>query len=104
MGRRTPVNRIAYVRYAPKGREYVARCPREDIGPGDHVEVLARDSEWRDGQVVSITHQRWACGDAVVNLASEVRMELVNDPVEGLYVERIVQPARPTLRLVTSRP
>lgn len=73
---RTPLIRVAHVKFSPNGKAYPARCDRQDIFEGHVVEVLMRadseDAYFLDGVVDSISHHRWNCSCRVVNLTSEV--------------------------------
>jgi len=100
--KRAALVRVAFIKYAPGGKVYCARCDRKDIGAGDLVEVLASDGTYLDAEVVNIAHHRWSCKDTVVNLASEVHTSIGLDDDGSLLLERVENSARGHLRLVHS--
>ena len=88
--------RVAIIQYSPQGKEFSARCGRQDINEGDEVEVLTHDDTYLPARVVRIQHEHWRCRDRVVNLASEVTYAIDTD---GTFI-RTVRPRRPALCLV----
>lgn len=80
---RTPLIRVAHVKFTPNGKAYPARCDRQDICEGHEVEVLMRadseDAYFIDGVVDSISHHRWNCSCRVVNLTREVEYSISAD-------------------------
>lgn len=77
---RTPLARIAYVQFSPQGKSYPLACEREDIGPGDEVDVCMFVGTPKafnmDGVVTSIAYERWECRSRVEYLTREVSYTL----------------------------
>ena len=97
---KTPMIRVATIKFSPQGKRYLARCDRRDIGVGDKVEVLAHDGCYENAEVVGIQHERWHCTRInVVNLASEFEHRFCLDD-DDFYLTRTVKSARPALHLV----
>jgi hypothetical protein len=100
--KRAALIRVAFIKYAPAGKVYCARCDRKDIGAGAVVEVLTTDGTYLDAEVVDIAHHRWSCKDTVVNLASEVHTSIGLDENGRILLERVVNLSHAHLRLVYS--
>lgn len=90
--RKTPFNRIAFVKLTPQGKSYAMRCEREDLRVGDHVEVEmyagTERSYFDDGVITDISFQRWDCSCHVVNHRNEVSYSI--DTTNGLQLIRRV--------------
>lgn len=75
-----PIARIAYVKFSPEGKSYPLACVREDIEPGDEVDVCmfvgTPEAFNMDGVVTSIAYERWECRSRVEYLTSEVEYTL----------------------------
>lgn len=94
--KRTPLNRIALFKFTPFGKEYLAACPRRDIGPGAKVEIESTNGTIDEGEIVEILHERWHCTKFKVNcLVSEVEYSIC--PEHGSFWARTVRPASPMI-------
>jgi hypothetical protein len=89
---KTPVQRIAFVRLSPKGKSYAMRCDREDLIEGDEVEVLmyagTKKEYYDDGEITSISHQRWNCSCNVINHICEVNYSFSDKALVRSIVEK----------------
>lgn len=87
---KTPLIRVAHVKFSPNGTAYPTRCDRQDIREGHEVDVLMRaDSEnayFMNGLVDSISHHRWSCSCRVANLTSEVEYSITAD---GMFDRKV---------------
>ena len=98
--KRTPLRRIAIVKFTPHGKCYPASCERTDIGKGDQVEIIMRNGTICDGEVVAIQHERWECTSLkVLHLSSEVEYGFCGDH-DNFGFTRTIKPTRAALYLV----
>ena len=98
--KRTPLRRIAIVKFTPHGKCYLASCERRDIGKGDQVEIIMRNGTICDGEVVDIQHERWSCTSLKIeHLSSEVEYGFCGEE-DNFGFTRTVKTTRPALYLV----
>lgn len=79
---KTPLQRIAFVKFTPQGKSYAMKCDRDDLVVGDEVEVLMYAGSTKEcyssGEITSVSHQRWNCSCHVLNHVCEVNLTFDN--------------------------
>lgn len=89
---RSPIQRVAFVRLTPQGKTYAMRCDREDLGVGDHVEVLmhaeSAQPHWDSGVIEDIAYLRWHCSCHVKCHRDEMRIEI--DSTNGFQMRHTI--------------
>jgi len=89
----TKLNRIALFKFTEFGKEYLAMCPRSNIGPGAKVEIEASDGTIEEGEIVEILHERWHCTKYKINyLAGEVDYAVCLDHC-AFWIRTVKHPA-----------
>lgn len=89
---RSPIQRVAFVKLTPQGKDYATRCDREDLGVGDHVEVLmhaeSAQPHWDSGVIEDIAYLRWDCSCHVQCHRDELRIEI--DSTNGFEMRHTI--------------
>lgn len=79
---KTPLQRIAFVKFTTQGKSYAMKCDRDDLVVGDEVEVLmytgSTKAYYHSGEITSVSHQRWNCSCHVLNHVCEVNITFDN--------------------------
>jgi hypothetical protein len=89
---RRPIQRVAFVRLTPQGKAYAMRCDREDLGVGDHVEVLmyaeSAQSHWDSGVIEDVAYLPWDCSCHVKCHRDEMRIDI--DATNGFQMRHTI--------------
>lgn len=80
-----PLQRIAFVRFTPKGKSYAMKCDREDLIVGDEVGVVMYAGTNKEchqsGEITSISYEHWNCSCVVLCHTCEIQISLEDDDI-----------------------